>query len=272
MQRRGHGTGNHRRRVGRAGEPTSTGTWHVTPGRQGVIPPPGSRSIEESAVASIVVVDDHGLFAQTVAIALRSCGSKVRVLEPTPPDMVISAVTTEPTELILLDPDPVEAGDADGLVGDLTHTGIPVLMVTGVQDPVRRARCIVEGAVGVIDKTGSFDELLDGIDQVLATGTLLTSCEYQEHLDLLRAHERSEQIRFAPFASLSCREAEVLGELMLGRTVDQIAAASFVTLATVRTQVRAIRGKLGVSTQIAAIARARAAGWVPPQERESAPR
>jgi two-component system, NarL family, nitrate/nitrite response regulator NarL len=207
-----------------------------------------------------------------VAIALRSCGSNVRVFGPTPPAVVVAAVTTEHTELVLLDPGPVETADGDGLVGDLRHTGVPVLMMTGVQDPVRRARCIVEGAVGIIDKGGSFDDLLDGIDRVLATGTLLTSCEFQEHADLLRAHERRERIRFAPFASLSRREAEVLGELMHGRTVDQIAAHSFVTLATVRTQVRAVRDKLGVTTQIAAIARARTAGWVPPQEREPAPR
>ena len=53
----------------------------------------------------------------------------------------------------------------------------------------------------------------------------------------------------------------MLAQLMAGRTVDQIASTSVVSLTTVRTHVRSILAKLGVHSQIAAVAAAHAAGW-----------
>ena len=57
------------------------------------------------------------------------------------------------------------------------------------------------------------------------------------------------------------RERQVLVGLAGGRTVDEIARDGRVSAATVRTQVRAILTKLGVRTQLAAVAQAREAGW-----------
>jgi len=63
---------------------------------------------------------------------------------------------------------------------------------------------------------------------------------------------------------LTAREAQVLGHLMRGQTVHEIAATSFVSEATVRTQVKAILAKLEVSSQIAAVGLAHQIGWHPP--------
>ncbi len=54
----------------------------------------------------------------------------------------------------------------------------------------------------------------------------------------------------------------MLRALCQGRTVDEIAAAGTVSVATVRTQVKAILRKLGVSSQLAATALAHESGWV----------
>jgi two-component system, NarL family, nitrate/nitrite response regulator NarL len=217
-------------------------------------------------------VDDHGLFARTVAMALQARGSTVRTIQPSSNGQVETAVTEEAADLVLLDLELGDGCDATQLVGSLTDVGARVVMVTGVTDPIRRARCIAAGAVGIIDKAGSFDDLLVALDRVLAEGTLLTRQERDEQLASLRAHEREELRRLAPFASLSAREAEVLGELMHGRSVEQVAADAFVSVATVRTQVRSILRKLDAGSQVGAIGRARDAGWTPPQERDVPPR
>jgi two-component system, NarL family, nitrate/nitrite response regulator NarL len=57
------------------------------------------------------------------------------------------------------------------------------------------------------------------------------------------------------------REAEVLRGLIEGRSVDELAQEAFVSIATVRSQVRAILRKLGVTSQLAAVGLARRAGW-----------
>jgi two-component system nitrate/nitrite response regulator NarL len=53
--------------------------------------------------------------------------------------------------------------------------------------------------------------------------------------------------------------------LTLGRPVREIALASFVSVETVRTQVKSILSKLEVTSQLAAVGAARMAGWHPPE-------
>ena len=60
------------------------------------------------------------------------------------------------------------------------------------------------------------------------------------------------------------RESEVLGHLMKGRAVREIAGLSVVSEATVRTQVKSILAKLEVSSQLAAVGLAHEIGWQAP--------
>ena len=220
-------------------------------------------------MSQIAIVEDHGLIAQTVATALTAQGNEVRIVDPRGTDDVAEAVLAEPPELVLLDLDLGSAGDATPLIEEFTDVGAAVVIVTGVDDPVRHARCIAAGAAGVIRKAVSFDALLHAIERTLAHGTLLAGHERDDHLRLLREHTRAERDRLAPFEALTRREAEVLGELLHGLSVNEIANQAVVSVATVRSQVRSILAKLDVPSQVAAVGRARQAGWAPPQEHTS---
>ena len=83
----------------------------------------------------------------------------------------------------------------------------------------------------------------------------------------LVAHYRAQHAlaseQRALLEKLSQRESEVLSHLTLGRSVGEIARLSIVSEATVRTQVKAVLAKLGVSSQLAAVALAHHCGWVP---------
>jgi DNA-binding NarL/FixJ family response regulator len=68
------------------------------------------------------------------------------------------------------------------------------------------------------------------------------------------------------------REAEVLGELMLGHRVSEIARTRRVSESTVRTQVKAILAKLQVTSQITAVGLAHQIRWEPPAVVRSATR
>jgi DNA-binding NarL/FixJ family response regulator len=69
----------------------------------------------------------------------------------------------------------------------------------------------------------------------------------------------------ANFERLTQREAIVLGALVDGLTADEIAGAHFVALTTVRSQIRAVLHKLGVRSQLAAVALASAHPELLPQ-------
>jgi two-component system, NarL family, nitrate/nitrite response regulator NarL len=186
------------------------------------------------------------------------------VVDPAREEDLIGALVASEPELVLLDLDLGPRGDSLGLIAPLAEREVPVVILTGITDPVRRARCVAEGAIGVLDKAGSFDNLVAAIERALTHGTLLTRTERDRHLALLREHDTSERARLRPFEQLTRREAEVLGALMRGRSVEQIAEEEFVSVTTVRSHIRGVLTKLEVSSQLAATARATDAGWRPP--------
>jgi len=89
----------------------------------------------------------------------------------------------------------------------------------------------------------------------------------------LLEHLRVERIRIirtrARFDELTTREALVLAALAEGLSADEIAERHYVTLNTVRSQIRAVLQKLGVNSQLAAVAIADRHRWLLPNDAES---
>ena len=80
-----------------------------------------------------------------------------------------------------------------------------------------------------------------------------------------RATESTREFR-RRFAAMTRREAEVLGQLMAGKQVSEIARMRFVSESTVRTQVKSILAKLGVNSQLTAVGLAHKLSWQPPAD------
>ena len=136
-------------------------------------------------------------------------------------------------------------------------------MLTASTDPLLLASALEAGAHDVLPKTAPFPRLLAGIQQVLGGGSPDVENRRQDILRDARAARMEADRRLAPFLALTPREQEVLGMLMDGLQAAAIAEASYVSLATVRSQIRSILTKLGVSSQLAAVSMAIQAGWTP---------
>lgn len=217
----------------------------------------------------IAVIEDQGLIAHTLAAALQARGHVIVRLDPVDREDrdLVDDVLHERAELALLDLDLGPRGDALPLIPALSAVDVRVVMVTGVSDRLRHAACVRAGALGVVSKSAGFDQLAGAVEHALDGGALLGRAERDQLVAELREHEASERQRLEPFLRLTVREQQVLGLLMRGRSVEQIAAEFVVSVATVRTQVRSVLTKLGAGSQLLAVARAREAGWIPPQER-----
>lgn len=167
--------------------------------------------------------------------------------------------------VVLLDLDLGAAvGNGVDLIAPLNEMGSQVLVVTGSTDRVRHAACVEAGAAGFMEKSARFDELLHATLDAAHLQALLSPNQRQELLAELRQQRAEKRARLAAFEQLTPRESEVLAALCEGRSAQAIAAAAYVSEATVRTQIRGILTKLGVSSQLAAVAAARRAGWEPP--------
>lgn len=219
----------------------------------------------------LTLVDDHRLLSDSLATALTAERFAVRVVAPhAGPDLVEDIATTSP-DLVLLDLDLGCSVDGTTLVGPLRRTGARVLVMTGSSDALRHGAVLERGAVGVLEKSRPFDELLDGIRAAARGEHLIGEEDRRRLVQRSRAATVAHRDVAARFARLTAREADVLRELQEGRSVQEIAAGSHVSEATVRSQVRAVLTKLGVTSQLQAVALARrAAGgragrssWIP---------
>ncbi len=212
--------------------------------------------------ASVLVVDDHPVLAHGLAHALRDEGFDVDVVDPLTRLSILETARRVEPDIVLLDlllGDDV--GDSIALVDPLTAGGARVVMLTGVSDEAQLGACVEAGAVGVLSKSLAFDDLLDQVVLAARGKTPLGNGQRDELLGTLRRRRAEERERLAPFERLTTREREVLAGLMDGSSADEIARASFVSITTVRTQIRAILEKLGVRSQMSAVALAHRSSW-----------
>ncbi len=136
-------------------------------------------------------------------------------------------------------------------------------MLTGTTDRVRLAACVEAGAIGVVNKSVSFEQLMRAVRDAVELGSLLTPHQREDLLGELRRQRAADRQRLALFAALTPREQQVLASLMDGRSAEAIATEAYVSVTTVRSQIRSVLMKLGVNSQLSAVAKARAAGWHP---------
>jgi DNA-binding NarL/FixJ family response regulator len=210
----------------------------------------------------VMVVEDHELLAESLRIALSALGMSV-TLPDLRPDAILAAATPR-HDVVLLDLDLGDSGlDGSSLVEGLAATGARVVVVSGTEDRHRIAACVRRGAHGYVAKSRPLDELVDAVLAAAAGQPILAEIDRQELLRGLRSFDAARQRELLPFESLTSREGYVLAQLMAGRPAATIAGSSYVSEATVRTQIRAILTKLGVRSQLAAVAEARRIGWVP---------
>ena len=213
----------------------------------------------------VLLVEDHALLAQSVGLALRLEGIEVEFAELTDVATMVSRVRDRPPDVILLD---LELGgdipDGTELVHPFTRAGSRVVVVSAVTDRCRLAAAVEQGAVGLVPKFAPFEMLLDDVLAVTRGEQILADDERQRLMRELRASRETEQAHRERFERLTPREQQVLRALADGRSVASIAAEWVVAEATVRTQVRGVLMKLGVSSQLEAVACATKSGWLRP--------
>jgi DNA-binding NarL/FixJ family response regulator len=212
---------------------------------------------------TVLVVEDHALLAQSLVIALNAEGCRARVAALISPAMLLQQVRRDRPAVILLDLDLGALGDGVDLVQPLTELGARVLVVSGTTDRLRVAETIERGAVGFLSKTVPFEQLLSTVLDVVAQRTVLSTAGRYELMAELRSARAARSQALAPFETLTPRERAVLSALAQGQRAETIAAAAVVSSATVRSQIRSVLAKLGVNSQLEAVALAWAVGWFP---------
>ena len=169
----------------------------------------------------------------------------VAVLAESPLDaVVVSSAERSTADIILVD----TQGHVDGwgLVDDLLGSDTPVAVFSWQAPSPRYHDFIDAGLVGYIPKSADAAEVVRALQTLAAGGTVHPG---RDDLDQsIGAWPGQEQ-------GLTARESEIVAFILQGLSNDQIAAASFLSVNTVKSHVRTAYRKMGTTT------RAQAIGW-----------
>ncbi|MDF1603566.1 LuxR C-terminal-related transcriptional regulator [Nocardioides sp. YIM 152315] len=191
--------------------------------------------------------------ARVLPVPLEACasmnGARDMVLR-TRPDLVAIVLAAHDTI------------DVHHLVAELGARGQRVV-VAGQLGPDEAAELRGAGAVAVLEDDG-ITALVALIARYAAGESLqpaagATRARRPEPADGRAAERRTRR----NLARLTAAEARILWRLMQGSSVTEIARAHVVSVATVRSQIRALLAKLEASSQLSAVALAWQVGWTP---------
>jgi DNA-binding NarL/FixJ family response regulator len=198
-----------------------------------------------SGGATLFLVDDHRVFAETLALAvsmqpgLRCTGVAHSVRETRA--ALQNLRDEQAPDLALVD---LGLPDDSGLhlVAELAQR-IPVLVLTAHPRVDLARRATAAGAAGFLAKDMPLDEILAAVQAALA-GTPLRSWEPDR------------------LVHLTGRELDVLGGLGRGRDTTRIAADLGISVHTTRDHIRAVLAKLGAHSQLEAVVTADRLGLI----------
>lgn len=216
----------------------------------------------------VVIVDDHVSVAEALELALSVEGYDVcRVAvpdAPAPSATLLSAIVRLRPTVVLLNLNLGPFGDGAPLVAPLAQQGVHVVVLTGLIDRARWGEVLAHGARIVLSKSQPLNDLLATVRRIDQGLPVLDRVDRDELVDAWLERRNDHGVVQDRIALLTTREREVLGELMRGHPVREIAVRGVVSEATVRTQVKSILGKLEVSSQLAAVGLAHRVGWRAP--------
>jgi DNA-binding NarL/FixJ family response regulator len=176
-------------------------------------------------------------------------------------DGVLAAAENFGPVVALVDSELTGTSTSLSLIRKLDEMGVAVVMLTGTDEPERYALCLEAGAVGIFDKSRALEDLMALLTDAAMGRSVLQPASRDALLAVVRSQREEAERRLAPFRTLTNREQAVLAALMDGKTAEVIAKEHNVSVATIRSQIRAVLQKLSVKSQLAAVALAIRADW-----------
>lgn len=197
----------------------------------------------------VLLVDDHALFAQSLAIALSDFPSVAKFSNVRSIDEIETVLEKDSPDILLMDINLGKLSHEDGLLLARRllqkYPGQKIVILSGYDLPVYRKEAEKLGAKGFISKDIEPDKLLRILESIENGST------YFEHTDNF-------------IEELTETEKQVLRLLSGGVKRKEIAEQLFMSERTVSNHLQHIFEKLGVSSAIEAVTKAIQSGYLPP--------
>lgn len=199
----------------------------------------------------LLIADDHPLFRDALRRAAEVLLPNARIMEADSVAALQTVLEKEPdTDLLLLDLHMPGATGFSGLVYVRAHhPSVPVIVVSGNEEPQVMKRAMAHGASAYIPKSSSTDRMRDAIQAVLE-GDIWLPPEVTAADHRLSADEADIARRVRELTPQQFRVLMMLADGLLNK---QIAYELGVSEATIKAHMTAILKKLGASNRTQAV-------------------
>ncbi|MTI18825.1 response regulator transcription factor [Rhodobacteraceae bacterium RKSG542] len=202
----------------------------------------------QNAAHRFIIADDHPLFRGALRQTVEKFFEGSSIIEVGTLEDVSAALEREDdVDLIFLDLTmPGMRGFSGLMYLRAQYAGVPIVIVSGNEDPAAMRSAIEFGAAGYIPKSLGIEVINDAVNTIL-TGGIWTppDVDISGESDAARMAQR--------MASLTPQQVRVLMMLSQGLLNKQIAYELSVSEATVKAHVSAILQKLGVESRTQAV-------------------
>ena len=204
-----------------------------------------------AARVRVLVADDHPLFREAVVRAVRERPEFELVAEVGDGRAALEAIVEHAPDVAVLD---VKMPQLTGLqvLNAVRRDGhaTRVILLSAFLDGAVAFEGVAAGAAAYLSKEADRRRIMDAVAAV-HRGETVFDPEIQAGLAAeIRARGSTER------PSLSPREREVLGAIAEGRSAPEIGRELYLSTATVKSHLRSLYEKLGVSDRAAAVAEA----------------
>ena len=206
----------------------------------------------------IVVVDDQTLVRQGIVSLLSLATDLTVVAQAANGAGIVELVQQHQVDVVLMDIQMPQVSGIDALhLLNQAQNKVPVIILTTFDDNDRVLQAMQAGARGYLLKDVALELLVDAIHTVHRGGSLLQPAITDKILASFLQRKTDEPSAEELHAeALSGKELEILRLLAAGFSNREIAAAVFKSEGTVKNQVSAILGKLGVRDRTKAVLKA----------------
>ena len=208
----------------------------------------------------ILLVDDHALFRDGVALLLKELDPAVQTVHAAHLGEALAALDHDTgIDLVLLD---LILPGANGFQALETirerHPGMPLVMLSSQEDQVIVLRAIQLGAMGFIPKSASSQQMFEALRTVLAHGIHIPPLSLAGIALAVPAQPRTSPAELG----LTPRQTQVLRLILEGKPMKLIARELGLSHNTAKTHVSAVLRALCVTTRTQAIVAASRMGLV----------
>lgn len=209
----------------------------------------------------VLLVDDHALFREGMALILKSAVQDVQLLQAGSLRAALQLLDGDAeVQLLMLD---LGLPDISGLAAVRTvrerWPDVPLVIVSGDDGPALVQACIAAGAMAFISKARDSRTMIPALQAVMAGQVVLP--------DSIAPNREAPA---TALAALTPRQREVLQRLVQGKTNKAIALELGIHEQTVKSHVAVVLQTLGVANRTEAVYAVR--HWVPDSPTGAAPR